>query len=208
VSDWPFTPGYAGRHEPQPSSAASRPSYVLAGWWSRVGAQLVDDLVLLVPFVVAALVLHQYHVTHYVTIDPLSGASATSTTVTATMQWVDWLLIFAYAAVLMTRGGVHNGQTLGTQRARLRVVRDDGQPVGLATVLIREALGKATVIAFVLGLSSHPSDLEGLVGLYVVIDYLWPLWESEKRALHDLIAGTHVVRLEDRASDRFTPAAL
>jgi uncharacterized RDD family membrane protein YckC len=27
-----------------------------------------------------------------------------------------------------------------------------------------------------------------------LIDCMWPLWDAERRAFHDIICGTHVVR--------------
>lgn len=33
-------------------------------------------------------------------------------------------------------------------------------------------------------------------GLYLIVDSLWPLWEGQRRALHDLGPGTRVVRVQ------------
>jgi uncharacterized RDD family membrane protein YckC len=33
-------------------------------------------------------------------------------------------------------------------------------------------------------------------GLYLIVDSLWPLWEGQRRALHDLGTGTRVVRVQ------------
>jgi hypothetical protein len=27
-----------------------------------------------------------------------------------------------------------------------------------------------------------------------LLDYLWPLWDDQNRALHDMVASSHVVR--------------
>jgi uncharacterized RDD family membrane protein YckC len=35
--------------------------------------------------------------------------------------------------------------------------------------------------------------LFGYTGILWLIDVLWPLWQAENKALHDLIAGTRVV---------------
>ena len=79
----------------------------------------------------------------------------------------------------MRRGGDRNGQTFGKQAVGLRVIRDDGQPIGLGTVLFRELLLK-----FVIGWIT-------VIGW--LVDGLWPLGEGQRRAIHDLIARTHVV---------------
>ena len=34
-----------------------------------------------------------------------------------------------------------------------------------------------------------------LFSLLVLLDYLWPLWDDKKQAIHDKIAKTNVVRL-------------
>jgi RDD family len=51
-----------------------------------------------------------------------------------------------------------------------------------------------------------PSGLSDLLGLYVawlsfpsffvlvVVDYLWPIWDRERRAVHDMLADTRVIR--------------
>jgi uncharacterized RDD family membrane protein YckC len=77
----------------------------------------------------------------------------------------------------------HDGMTLGKQALRIRVVTLAGEPVGLGRAFGRE-LVKAVF---------------GITGILYVIDVLWPLGQSQKRALHDLIAGTRVVVTRDRA---------
>ncbi len=76
------------------------PSYALAGWWSRVGAVLVDDLVLLVPLIILEVVLGQYQTRHYIA---ANGTVATS--VTSRFTWVDGALWLVYAAALASRRG-------------------------------------------------------------------------------------------------------
>ena len=102
-----------------------------------------------------------------------------------------WLLLAfvvscAYYVLTMRRKGVHNGQTWGKQVAGIRVVRDDGQPVGVETTLLREVLLK-----FIAG---------GITGIGWLIDGLWPLGERESRALHDFPASTHVVTTRAQAA--------
>jgi len=107
-----------------------------------------------------------------------------------------WGLLWALAAILvgtgyyaltMRRSGAANGQTWGKQVAGVRVIRDNGEPVTVGTVLLRDLLLK-----FILGAVT-------VIGW--LVDGLWPLGEREQRALHDFPAGTHVV--STRAS--YTP---
>lgn len=91
----------------------------------------------------------------------------------------------AYTGFLMIRPARRNGQTLGMQAVGIRVVRTDGQPVALGTVAIRQWLMQYLVFGIL-----------AIVTLYIatLLNYLWPLWDRENRALHDMVASTRVVR--------------
>src|SRR5438552_18428710 len=102
-----------------------------AGWWQRVGAQIVDGLVIAVAVVFAVC---------------LAGGGGDSSTSDALIGALAGGLIDA--PLLLIRPGEHNGQTLGKQVAGYRVVREDGQPITLGTALLREVLGK-TVLGFI-----------------------------------------------------------
>ena len=165
-----------------PSVASMR--HPLARWWSRVGALLVDGLLLGLPVFGAVIVFHQYTKAY----DVMSNGTIV-TQYTAHNTWIESLLWLGYVLVGMCRVGTHNGQTLGKQATKVTVIRDDGNEIDARTVLVREGLGKALPGA--LAALSHPLLI--IVLIYVVLDYLWPLWERENRALHDLLAHTHVV---------------
>lgn len=193
----PDAPQALGAAAPAPASVVEG-GHPLSGWWARVGAVLVDDIAVLVPGIVAVLALHQYHVTHYIT-----TAGTVGTTATFHNTWIETLIWLLYATFLLIRGGAHNGQTLGKQSAGIRIVRNDGEPVDFATVFKREWIGKALLPALLI----EVAPLLVLAFLaYWLVDYLLPLVEPENRALHDLIAGTHVVRLGDSPNKRFSPA--
>jgi uncharacterized RDD family membrane protein YckC len=84
-----------------------------------------------------------------------------------------------YAPLLMARSGAANGQTWGKQAVGVRVVREDGQAVTFGTGTVREVVGKG-----LLGLAVLPT-LASLVMVAV---------REDKKAIHDLLAGTRVVR--------------
>jgi uncharacterized RDD family membrane protein YckC len=151
----------------RPGPAAS--SYVLAGWGARVGAALID---LAIAWVIA-----------FAAVIPFSQIDDPDST-SDDINGLWWLLVVvllctAYFALTMSRKGTHNGQTLGKQATGVRVVRNDGRPIGLSTVLLRELLLK-----FAVGI---------VTGIGWIVDSLWPLGERENRALHDLAASTHVI---------------
>src|SRR5688572_14332082 len=148
----------------------TRQPFRYANWGSRVGAALLDGLIvwaiLFVAIIAAAIVAA-----------PFGGAGEVSGPA--------WLLLSllgasGYFGVTMTREGERNGQTLGKQAANIKVVRDDGKPVSAGTVATREV-----GLKFVVGTATF--------GIGYMIDTLWPLGERENRALHDLIVKTHVV---------------
>jgi uncharacterized RDD family membrane protein YckC len=90
-----------------------------------------------------------------------------------------------YGAYLDARPGERNGQTLGKQWVGIRAVRDNGQPFDIGSGLMREFVVKGLLFWTV-----------GSWFLYIppLLDSLWPLWDDQNRALHDMIASTHVVR--------------
>ena len=98
-----------------------------------------------------------------------------------------WSCCFFYAPVLMAREGAHNGQTWGKQMLGIRVVRDNGQPVSFGWAALREIVVKGLLFGFVV--IDHSRSIPWL------LDYLWPLWDDENRALHDMVVSTHVVRV-------------
>jgi uncharacterized RDD family membrane protein YckC len=91
-----------------------------------------------------------------------------------------------YYAPLMT---LTNGQTLGKMAARIRVVRTDGQAMTLRRAMWREAIVKIGLFDAI-GLVPVVGGASTLVA--GAVDSLWPLWDRENRALHDMLAGTRV----------------
>jgi uncharacterized RDD family membrane protein YckC len=89
-----------------------------------------------------------------------------------------------YAPLMLARKGSANGRTVGKRAANLRVVRDDGQPVTFWLGILRELVVKQFFGIIVTG------------GLFWLVDALWPLFDDRDRAVHDMIAETHVVKLE------------
>jgi uncharacterized RDD family membrane protein YckC len=176
-----MVPGVGGVER---SPAAPLVRYPLASWWSRVGALLVDGILLALPLLGAVIVFHQYTKAYY-----FAANGTIATQYTAHNTWIESLLWLGYVLLVLCRVGDHNGQTFGKQAAKIRVVRNDGKAVDVKTVLMREGVGKLLPAA--LGALSHAVLVIALI--YYLLDYLWPLWEREHRALHDLLARTHVV---------------
>jgi uncharacterized RDD family membrane protein YckC/type II secretory pathway pseudopilin PulG len=137
-----------------------------SGWWLRVAAALLDGLFISTPLLVVSIILA-------VALGNSPGASL--------LRLLLALVVgIAYYVKTMTREGPRNGQTLGKQLAGIRVVRDDGYPVGPGIVLRRELLIKGLLTWITLG-------------GFELVDCLWPLGDATNRALHDKIVGTHVL---------------
>jgi uncharacterized RDD family membrane protein YckC len=79
-----------------------------------------------------------------------------------------------------------NGQTLGKQLMGIRVIRPGGQQIDFLYALLREVVVKTFLFA---GLGGSLT-----FGLVWLLDCLWPLWDDENRALHDMIVNSRVVR--------------
>ena len=177
-----------------PLSGRSHPSYWLAHWWPRVGAVLVDGLVLAPVNIALVFGLHLYTVTHETYVNGTSFSQ-----VHVHDLWVPALVYLLYAVLLLSRRGEHNGQTLGKQMLGLRVIRNDGEPVDIRTALLREGLVKTLpgVVGVISALVAVASTF------FSLLDYLWPLRDRENRAIHDHVAETHVVQTKQQPA--YTP---
>jgi uncharacterized RDD family membrane protein YckC len=153
-----------------PVSATPGPPGSLSGWWRRVGAAIIDGLLIGVVGVTVALILSQ-----------ALGASEDATT--AISVFVGLLVGSVYYGNLMSREGQRNGQSLGKEALGIRVVRVDGRPLTFGFALYREILVKTIIFGYLAAFTLYIATL---------LNYLWPLWDSKNRALHDHVCKTLV----------------
>jgi len=113
----------------------------------------------------------------------MMAGSAVSDAVAGLMLFVlGWPLGALIAVVpFMRRRGQGAGQSLGKAATGIRVVGPDGTPAS-ARIVLREVVMKWLVLWSI------------TLWLGAVLDLLWPLWNGERRAMHDIAAGTRVVR--------------
>jgi uncharacterized RDD family membrane protein YckC len=184
----PTSPGYYGPASPPPPGAggavpASRPSgfsgqLVLAGWWRRVGAFLIDQLLIGVIALIPLSLLG---------IGILASNDGDDTGVVAlVLALIVSLLVWAvvallYAPLMMSKT---NGKTLGRMATGIRVVRASGESMTFGVAAIREIVLKGLVV----GIASAVIPL-----VPWLIDILWPLWDEENRALHDFPVNTRTI---------------
>ena len=184
----PQSPAYGaaeppgGWERPPPAAHPAVHSGPLAGWGRRVGATLLDLLIVGVP---ALLVTGLLGV-------GVAGASATDSDagLVATIAGVVvsalvfFVIALIYAPLTMMRKGTHNGQTFGKQVVGIRVIRTSGEPMDFLFSALREVVLKNLAV----GLASSFT-----FGIAYLVNFLWPLWDGENRALHDMAAATRVV---------------
>ena len=140
----------------------------LSGWWRRVGAYLLDSIF-----------------TFIVSWVGLGLLFAGSEAIGVILFLVGLVVAFLYFPLTMMREGEHNGKSLGKQILGIRVARDDGQTVGFGWALLRQFVVIYLLFQVVGGF---------LFGIPWLIDVLWPLWDDQNRALHDMMVKSHVVR--------------
>ena len=182
----------AGYTSPPPPGAGGMPTHSsfdhpaagqwqLAGWWSRVGAQVIDGIVIAVmAFVLLAVV------------GALAGGGfligETAGFVGLIVGILLWGLFFSvaalvYAPLMMAKT---NGQTLGRMATGIRVVRANGKPMDFGWSALREVAVKWLLI----GTAGNAVTF----GLASLLDVLWPLWDEENRALHDFVTDTRTIK--------------
>ena len=162
---------------PQASPAGGKPDVAAtlpgASWGSRAGALVLDFLVVIVSGVVVGLL------TYAVVGDAAAWTDAEDGDFPVAVL-VGLVAIgagsFIYPWLWM---GLDGGRTLGMRWVGIRVVGKDGQPIGVGRAALRELVIKGAL---------------GIFYLPIILSYLWPLWEKNQRALHDLMAETRVVR--------------
>lgn len=144
---------------------------VFATWPRRAVATLVDVALGAAVAVPAALLL--FDLSKLSVLGVLSAAAAL------------FIVAAAVAAVpcalLMART---NGQTPGKRLLGVRVVHVDGSAMTVPRALYREGVIKVFLVDVV----------GGSMALGFVADWLWPIWDEQSRAIHDVIAGTWVIR--------------
>lgn len=68
------------------------------------------------------------------------------------------------------------GATLGKKVMKIKIVREDGQPMTILTVILREVVGKF------------------VSSVLLCLGYFWVMWDKKKQGWHDKIAKTIVIK--------------
>jgi uncharacterized RDD family membrane protein YckC len=152
--------------------------YQLSNWWRRVGASFVDALIVAPASTGLFLVLggdfgELFDRNDY----PLPDSGQLGVSGSAV------LMALLYFPTIMKRT---NGRTAGKVALGIRVVRTDEQPMTFTRAALREVVIKLLLVGSTPFVNPVLSFLDGL----------WPLWDKDNRAIHDMLARTRVVRAD------------
>ena len=99
------------------------------------------------------------------------------------LVWIVWIVwLFGYRQGVT--GTTPGKRAAGTRLTRIGTGEAPGGSIGVGRILVPWLISSATA------------------GVYVIIDYLWPLWDDHKQRVSDKLFSTQVV-LDDRPA---TPA--
>ena len=140
--------------------------------WRRLAAMLYDSFVVFAIWImVGFVVLSAFGIDEAVTVE---GEQVALDPLYRSVLFGAMLLSsFAFFSIFWMK----SGQTLGMQAWKIRVQNADGSPVSLKQSLIRCALAPVSMAALGAG-------------------YLWMLMDPEKKAWHDKVSGSEVVRVK------------
>ena|SRR5689334_19699993 len=120
--DWP-------EHATAPGSR-----YELAGWWSRVGAVLIDVIVLTIAAFVLGVVIGFF---------TEGGTNAADVLVA--------VITFGFVLYAPLMLAFHDGQTLGKQALGIAVINEDGDQIGFGRALWRELFSRWLLAITIIG---------------------------------------------------------
>lgn len=203
---------------PTVSGEQQEPDWALASYGQRVGAWALDFvgstllpilLIVGVVFLFAGLLLVTHEAsTEVETVDSKTGRVVIEERVDKsvtefagseisddTADTITVIVIAVFVAVVVVWIGyivwwlfaLGRGQTPGKQIVGIRIIKDDGSPSNWGYTFLREFVIKSVLVGILSNLT---------MGAAWLVDYLWPLWDREKKmqTLHDKLLGTLVVR--------------
>ena len=164
----------------------------LAGWWHRVLARIIDGIVLMIVSLVVILPLVAPNFMDNVTqwFDEVMAVAQSGSAVAPAMPVGLESDLFRVSMASLVFGLVYEigmvhlfGGTVGKLVAGLRVrLRETPGNPGLGAAAIRGAVYQVL------------PQIPYLGWIAALLNYLWPLWDPKRQALHDKAAKTNVVR--------------
>lgn len=152
---------------PTPQPVQNIPSQAYSGFWVRVGAYLIDGIILLIPLLLLffAITFMTSTTEGLPLMDSFSVASDS-----LLFNVISIVVSFTYFIYFTKK----NGATLGKKALKLKVISVDGKELTWKQVILRESIGRIASGFFNIG-------------------YIMVAFSPVKQGLHDRIAGTYVV---------------
>ena len=162
-------PSPYGQPNPYGAAPAGQPAYgapsaTYASWIQRVGAYLIDGLLVLIGYIPAV-------------IGAAISASSTSGTsaIGVLLQLIGYGLMLAIFVWNTCLQGGRTGYSIGKGALGIKLINEQsGQPIGAGMAFVRYL--------------AHILD-----ALPCYVGYLWPLWDSKRQTFADKILGTVVI---------------
>lgn len=194
---WGQMPAYGQPLGVASNRATTPDGVVLSGWWKRVLARFIDNIIISIgalPLTFGPLQRAATSIQAYFD-DVVAAVQAGSTTMPTPpdadfagpilqVSLIMLALYLVYEVAFLTRSGATPGRRVVGISVRLR---DRPGPPPLAAVLKRTAVKQG-------------GDLVGVVPVlgvfgstFTLLDSLWPLWDDKKQAIHDKVGATNVV---------------
>ncbi|WP_432408796.1 RDD family protein [Wukongibacter sp. M2B1] len=153
--------------------------YDYVGFWARVGASILDTLILLpLAFIY------------------LKGVNYARTNQAVWPMIVISCISFSYQLYFI----VKHGGTPGKLITSIRIIDEHGSYLSPQKACIRlipaianSIIGSISLFAIGLETKVAISLLKGLISLFVFVDVLFVAFTAKKRAIHDYMAGSYVV---------------
>jgi uncharacterized RDD family membrane protein YckC len=174
----PVPPGAFAPPTPKPDAwTAGASPMVLAEWWRRAVAALIDGSVITGIAVILFI--------------PLGAIGLSVDTDGGAIAFIFGLIVVAvvvalaaliYQPLMLWRT---NGQTVGKMATGIRVIKVDRSPMDIFTAIMREVVLKSVALGILASMT---------FAIVYLVDWLWPLFDDENRALHDFPMNTRVVR--------------
>jgi len=169
-----------GAFQPRPQRPGAPAPGTLAEYWRRAVAVLVDGVIV---FVLGLILLS--------ILGALLGDSGDDSDVAAWQAilglLVGFVIVYPIIALVYFSSmmAATNGQTLGKLATGIRVQRSDGKKISFWWAAYREVLMKGIVLGIA-------GTITG--GIAYLVDLLWPMWDKQNRALHDIVVDSRVVK--------------
>jgi uncharacterized RDD family membrane protein YckC len=170
----PYPPGMVPPGAPGMYGKATGPR---AGFWQRVGAAILDGLIVGVPAWIVTAILFGLKIAT----KRIDGTVHVDAGKLFAEVLIGSVVVLLYRALL---DGGPRGQTIGKRVVGIRVVD----------------ASTGTVIGYPRGFGRAGAkllfDLLMYACLIGLLDYLWMLWDAENQTLHDKMVNTYVVPVE------------